>query len=102
MKEKEFRKLIREEIKNLLNENLNAIISKQEKENIILQIYQWIIKGDMKKAVTAMQNDPTLLKLANNVEALKNELLKRMAQDDKMLELISQSINRLKAQKGIK
>ncbi len=101
MKEKEFRRIVREEIRKIMSEDSN-IIPKKEKESIISQIYQWIIRGDMQKAVTAMQNDPTLLKLANNVEALKNELLKRMAKDDKMLQLISQSIDRLKAKKGIK
>ena len=100
MKEKEFRKLVREEIKSILEDIPSETPSK--KGDLISQIYQWIIQGDMEKAVTAMQNDPTLMKLANNVELLKKELIKRMSQDKGMMDLISQSIDNLRKQRNIK
>ncbi len=100
MKEKEFRKIVREEIKKMMKEDFT--LPQNKKESIASQIYQWIIQGDMEKAYTAMQNDPTLLKLANNIEMLKKELVKRISKDDKMLQLISQTVDKLKMQKGIK
>lgn len=60
MKENEFRKLVREEVRTILSET--------SKGDVISKIYQWIIQGDMEKAMTALKYDPELMKLANNVE----------------------------------
>ena len=98
MKEQEFRKMVREEIQHILFEESPF---EENKENLISQIYQWIIRGDMDKAMKAMQNDPELLKLAKNVDDLKAELLKRMAGDDVFMSLLANSVRRLKAKKGI-
>ena len=101
MKKNDFRKMVREEIKKVLFEDI-PYGKENEKSNIISQIYQWIIRGDMEKAMKAMQNDPTLLKLAKNVDDLKHELLKRMSKDEKMLELISNSVKRLRQKRDAK
>ena len=107
MKEKEFRKIVKEEIKKILDEAkvpdyVTGVTKSEPMGGIISQIYQWIIRGDMEKAIAAMQNDPVLIKLASNVETLKKELIKRMSHDDKMLELVAQSVERLKKQRDAK
>lgn len=88
MKEKEFRKIVKEEIRNILSETT--------KGDIISQIYMWIIKGNMRKAMQAMQNDPELMRLANNVEELKKELLKRMSEDDNFGEFLLKTVKQMK------
>lgn len=99
MNTSEFKKLVKEELKKAMSEMNNP--EEETKNSLISQIYQWIIKGDMKSAQQAMQNDPELLKLANNVEVLKKELLHRMAKDEKMLELVYNAIQDIKKRKGI-
>ena len=84
MKEKEFRKIVREEIQTLLSETT--------KGEILSKIYQWIIKGDMEKAMTALKYDPELMKLAKNIEELQKELLSRMSKDKKFTDFLLKTI----------
>ncbi len=104
MKEKEFRKLVKEEIKKILYEDVDIKSNPNNinKESILSQIYQWIIRGDMDKAAKAMQNDPTLVKLANNIDALKKELVRRMENDKATYDLFANAIETIKKRRGIK
>ena len=84
MKEKEFRKIVKEEIQNILLETT--------KGDVVSKIYQWIIQGDMKKAMAALQYDPELVKLAKNTELLTKELLRRISNDKKFKDFLLKTI----------
>jgi len=65
MKEKEFRKLIREEINNYLDEDTEE---SSHLKNLIAKFYLFIIKNDLNKAKEMLKNNPELQKLAVDIK----------------------------------
>jgi len=102
MKKSELKKIIKEEIKNAFIlaefEKINSD-SEENKESFLSKLYQWLIRGDLKKAISMMQNDPVLNKMEQNLKELEKELAKKILNDEKMLELIYQAIQQVKKQK---
>ena len=89
-------KLIEQEVDNytqshnIYNQQKNIKI-----EDVISNIYQMIMKGQIEAAKKALADDPKIQAMASEVAKLTSELGKKLRTDDKFLNSISKMIDKM-------
>lgn len=88
MKEKEFRKLVREELSNVLSEAKQSGVL----TDLIAKFYMLIIKKDMQSSLTYLQNNPELKKAAENIKTQSDIVANTLLHDKKFLEFLKNNV----------
>lgn len=87
MEEKEFRKLVKEELNSIIKEKklFEVDVPKKLTNDLFSKIYIWIMRGEITKAIQAIKHDPELEKLVKNNEILYKKIKQKMETDDSFL-----------------
>lgn len=98
MKEIEFRKLVREEIKNMLNEaNVPNYVTSATKSgpitDLISKFYLYIIRHDLQSAQKYLIHNPELLQLSKEIKDTSKSVANELLKDKNFVEFLKKTKN---------
>jgi len=96
MKEKEFRKIIREEIKNLLDDAkvpdyITSTTKSGQLTDLISKFYLYIIRHDLESAQKYLIHNPELLQLSKEIKATSKNVADELLKDKNFVEFLKKT-----------
>lgn len=92
MNEKEFRKLVRTEVKAILQETDNFRTKKSKSagtlSDVLVKFYLYLIRNDLHSAEQYLKNNPELLKMAKNIKQQNSKLASELFKDKDFIKFL--------------